>query len=73
MSLLSNKKNAPSNMDPRINGTDVDISSLSTSFWSSFFHSNSTYTLTAKVKEMAMAVDSGLIALIAWICTAWSV
>ncbi|KAJ6899098.1 hypothetical protein NC652_025556 [Populus alba x Populus x berolinensis] len=73
MSLLSKKKNAPSNMDPKLNGTDVDISSLSTSFSSSFFHSNSTYTLTAKVKEMAMAADSGLITLIAWICTASSV
>lgn len=73
MSLLSKKKNEPSNMDPKFNGTGVDISSLSTTFSSSFFHSNSTFTLTAKVKEMAMAVDSGLITLIAWICTAYSV
>jgi hypothetical protein len=71
MSLLSKKKNAPSNTDPKFNGTDVDISALCLpAFSSSFCHSNSTYTLTAKVKEMAIAIDSGLITLIAWICTA---
>uniref|UniRef100_A0A3N7FLM7 Uncharacterized protein n=1 Tax=Populus trichocarpa TaxID=3694 RepID=A0A3N7FLM7_POPTR len=28
MILLSKKKNAPSNTDPKFNGTDVDISAL---------------------------------------------